>query len=883
MKGGVVTPLFPDLRTVFLVCCVANLVPSLGLLLVHATNRTHPGFRQWAFASLAAFASMLLLAASPAPGSLVTIILVNVTFFAYPLLLARGFRHFAGVPPQNWIARVVLLLVAALAFIFSRFQPNANLRVFLLSFLLVFLFLDCAQLVRREKHLVHPSVKVGLIAAFGLLVAWNLLRVPLAIGIPAWGVGPVAPAVIQAATMILLTAANIWICFGVMLLNFAHATESVRESEERFRLALHHSPIGMALVGLDGRWLEVNPALCRIVGRSREQMLGERFQSVTHPEDLTTDQELIHRLVTRQVPSYRREKRYVHQDGHTIWVQVDVSIIFNADGSPRHLVSQIVDVSERKRTEQALRESRSRLALALDTARLGHWDFDVASGRFTFDDSFFKLLGTSAEREGGPTMSAEAYASRFIPPEEAAVVADEVRLALATTDPHYTRQLEHHFRRADGSIGVMAVRFAIEKDAAGRTVRTFGLNQDVTDQIQAARQRKALEEQLRHAQKLEALGTLAGGIAHDFNNILTGIMGHLQLAEMDLPDDHTVQANLREAGRAARRARDLVARILTFSRRYPSERTSTPLGPVVREAVELLRASLPATIEIRTSIAEECPPVVCDPSQIHQLVMNLGTNSAHAMRDRTGRLEIELAVVAPDRVLQARHPQVLDRHRVRLTVRDTGAGMSGDVLEHIFEPFFTTKAPGEGTGLGLAMVHGIMEDHEGAIVVDSTVDRGTTVDLYFPTAESARRGEAAPSGGGAAPWREPFGRGRRIMLVDDDDAVLNVGQDILTRCGFIPETFSSPAAALEKFAAAPGECAAVISDLTMPGMTGVELALRLKAIRPGVPFLLASGYLHAEAHAGAQESGVTHFVRKPFDLDELVGRLREALDRGGAA
>jgi signal transduction histidine kinase/ActR/RegA family two-component response regulator len=746
-----------DLPTVNVVCCIVSLVVSLALLTVHASSRTYPGFQQWVGASLAAFAALALLAlinlnVLPAQP---TTLAINLVFFCFPVLLARGLRLFAGRPPQDWIAYVVAALVAGVAVFFSFVQPDANLRVFLLSLLLAALFADCALLVRHLRSFAHPLVKGGLIAAFGALSVWNLLRMPLALGVFSSDGTPVSPTSLALMTTLVVTAANIGISVGVILLNFARASET-------------------------------------------------------------------------------------------------------------------------------LREYQGKLAQAMDAAKLGHWEFEVASGMFTFDENFYHLLGTSSTREGGFRMHAADYARRFIPPEEAPVVAEEVRRAIETADPQYSRQLVHRFLRTDGSTRVMAVRIAIQKNAEGRTVRTYGLNQDITEQAESERQHRALEEQLRHAQKLDALGTLAGGIAHDFNNIITGIMGNLQLAEMELAEDHPARARLREADRAARRARDHVARVLTFSRRYQGDRAVIPLGPVVQEAVQLLRASLPANLEIHTRIAPGCPLVRCDTAQIHQVVMNLGTNAAHAMRGMTGRLDIELEPVQPDPALMEQHPQVNASHRVRLVVRDTGAGMDQTVLARIFEPFFTTKAPGEGTGLGLAMVHGIVKDHEGAITVSSAVGQGTAFTLYFPAQGDAAG--AAPASGSSPPLapNSPFGGGRRILLVDDDESVLAVGQGILRRCGFETEVFANPAAALQRFQEAPGIFSAVISDLTMPGMNGVELARKVRAVRADIPFILASGYLHSEAHGGAQESGVTHFVDKPFGLDEFAGKLRAALGQAPA-
>ncbi|SDR66467.1 PAS domain S-box protein [Opitutus sp. GAS368] len=871
---------FLDLPTTYFVCCVVNLALSLALVLVLFTSRTYPGFRQWVLASTSVFLSMAMLAMlnlellPPAPATL----LINLTFFAHPLLVAGGLRYFSGQPPRNWVAYVVMTLVAGIAIFFTYARPDPNARVFLLSLMLVPLFADCAGLVRRVKPFAHPAIKHSLIATFGLLSAWNLLRVPLGLGFISWNGHGVPAPILAAGTIIILTAANICISIGVILLNFARAQDSLHESEERFRSAMHHSPIGMSLVTLDGRWLEVNPALCAIVGYTREEMLNRDFQSVTHPDDLPADRSAIAQLVARQTASYQREKRYLHKDGRTVWVQVHVSLILTADGRPQYLVSQIVDVTERKKTEQALREHQTKLILAMDAAKLGHWEYEVTAGVLRIDENFCKLLGLQGTRKGGMQMKREEYVRRFIPPEESAGVAVELQRAIETADPHYSRQVEHRFLRADGSTGVMSVRMAIEKDATGRTVRAYGLSQDITEQTQAAQRQRALEEQLRHAQKLDALGTLAGGIAHDFNNILTGIMGNLQLAELELPANHPSLPRLREANRASQRARDHIARVLTFSRRYQGDRIAVPLGPIVHEAVQLLRASLPANIEIRTVIAADCPPVLCDATQIHQVLMNLGTNSAHAMRNTTGLLEISLHPVTPGQLLLEQYPQVDPSHRLRLTVRDTGAGMDQVVLSRLFEPFFTTKAPNEGTGLGLAMVHGIMRDHGGAITIESEVGRGTTFALYFPVATQTARGPAAASN---PPMHQQaaFGAGRRIMLVDDDEVILALGRDILRRFGFVPEVFADPLAALRRFESAPAEFAAIISDLTMPGMSGIELARHCEAIRPATPFILSSGYLDADAHGGAQASGVTHFVNKPFDLDEFLTKLRSALER----
>jgi PAS domain S-box-containing protein len=654
--------------------------------------------------------------------------------------------------------------------------------------------------------------------------------------------------------------------------------EALRQSEDRFRSAMQHSPIGMALVAPDGRWLEVNPSLCKIIGYRSSELLALDAQSVTHPEDLHLVMEAIHELLEGRADNFEKEMRYIHKDGREIWVQMNVSLITNPDGAPRHFVTQIQDVTGRRQAEFSLRNYQSKLGLAMDMAKLGHWEYDIGTSRFTFDQSFYKLIGTTIAREGGMWMSAEDYSRRFIPPDEISVVANETDKAVASNDPHFTRQLEHGFIRADGSTGVMSVRFAIVKDDAGRTVSTYGLNQDITEQRRAGQQRQNLEDQLRQSQKMEALGTLAGGIAHDFNNILTGIMGHLQLAELDLPEGHPALAMVRESSTASKRARDLVARILSFSRLERADRTESTLGPIVLEAVQLLRASLPSKIEIRCGIDSDCHSVRCDVAQIHQVIINLGTNAAHAMDNKSGVLTVDLRAVEPSPELQERYPQVKSNHTVCLTLRDTGCGMDRVLLKRIFEPFFTTKAFGQGTGLGLAIVHAIIQHHNGAITVESEPGIGTTFSLYFPGVGGRPTSPPSSPRSTTAADLIPFGRGRNILLVDDEAAVRSFGGDVLSRLGFNPTVLGHPAMALEAFRGAPASFCAVISDLTMPDMTGLELARHVLEIRPDIPFILASGYLNLEANEKARQSGVKCIIAKPFAMHELAARLRSVLN-----
>jgi CheY-like chemotaxis protein len=333
---------------------------------------------------------------------------------------------------------------------------------------------------------------------------------------------------------------------------------------------------------------------------------------------------------------------------------------------------------------------------------------------------------------------------------------------------------------------------------------------------------------------------------------------------------------LESADKASWRARDLIARILSFSRLGRDDRAPASLGAIVLEAAQLLRVGLAPDIDIRTEIDPQCPYVVIDPGQLHQVIMNLGTNGTQAMRERGGVLTVQLRSLAPSRALRERHPQVTAAHTVRLTLRDTGCGMEETVLKRIFEPFFTTKTLGHGTGLGLAMVHAIIKSHNGAIVVESALGVGTTFDLYFPAAES-QDAHSSPSLPSVRRDLVPFGKGRRILLVDDEDPVRTIGARLLERLGFQPVAYARPSEALEAYRAAPDSFAAVISDLTMPDMTGIELAQQVLKLRPHLPIILASGYLQLDAQKKARESGVRCVINKPFELLQLVAQIRSAL------
>jgi PAS domain S-box-containing protein len=402
-------------------------------------------------------------------------------------------------------------------------------------------------------------------------------------------------------------------------------------------------------------------------------------------------------------------------------------------------------------------------------------------------------------------------------------------------------------------------------DSSGRIVGQVSARRDVTRQLE-------LEGHAAQADKLEAIGTMAGGIAHDFNNILSAILGYTQMAMRKCPEDSAIHRDLQAVLLGSRRAADLVKQILTFSRHQQRAEQPVQVSLIVKEAAKFLRASIPATVEIRTDLRSDAV-VLAEPTDLHRIVINLCTNAALAMQDHGGLLELRLAEVTVDEAFASKHPGVSPGRFVRLTVRDTGHGMTREVQARIFEPFFTTRECGEGTGMGLAVVHGIVSRCHGAVTVESEPGRGTTFEIHLPLAE-----QSTPT---THPPAEPLlvGTGR-ILVVDDEPLVAAMVVDQLRELGYQATSRANGPEALEAFAADPGAIDLVVTDMTMPGMTGDVLARRLKELRPDLPVVLCTGYSDKISAETARAQGIDEFGMKPIAMTELSRLVRRALDRG---
>jgi PAS domain S-box-containing protein len=413
-------------------------------------------------------------------------------------------------------------------------------------------------------------------------------------------------------------------------------------------------------------------------------------------------------------------------------------------------------------------------------------------------------------------------------------------------------------------------------DAEGRLLGVALVFREISERVQAEQARRLLEQQLRNAQKMEAVGTLAGGIAHDFNNVLGAILGNTVLAEEELEPDHPVRPRLAHIGRAGQRARELVRQIMAFSRRQPQLLRRQALQPLVEECAALLRSTLPASAQLRMLLCDEPLHVLADATQVEQVLMNLCTNAWHALRGSSGRIGLTLDVYEGDAPegLAAGFGGWQPGRYARVTVSDNGCGMDAQTLQRVFEPFFTTKPKGEGTGLGLAVAHGIIAEHRGALTVSSTPGKGTRFEVLLPLVEG-KDSEAMPL---TLPARTPVqGRGRHVLYIDDDEVLVVTVEALLTRAGFRVTGFASPRAALQALRSTLRDVDIVVTDFNMPQLNGLDVAREVARVHPGLPVIVSSGYLSEDLRHGAQEAGVARLLNKEETYERLALLIDEVL------
>jgi PAS domain S-box-containing protein len=618
---------------------------------------------------------------------------------------------------------------------------------------------------------------------------------------------------------------------------------------------------------LDGVILSWNAAAERIFGYTAEEAVGRPVAMLLPADRLDEEVFILDRLRRGEaVQSFETER--VRKDGRLIQVSVTSSPVRDLDGRIVGASKIVRDITEARANVAALAQHQARLQDIVESAMDAIVTVDEAGKVVVFNRAACKMFGCPAASALGKTLD------HFLPERFRAGHAGRMREfgASGQSNRAMGRAGEIWGLRSDGE------EFPLEASIShvhldGGVLYTV-IMRDVSELKRARTERNALESQLREAQKMEAIGTLAGGIAHDFNNIIASILGNAGLAHEQLEAGHTCLPLIDQIERAASRARSVVRQILAFSRRQPQVRSSQPLRPIVDEALGLLRATLPSTAKLNAQLRGDGIRVVADSTQIHQVLLNLCMNAWQALRGSTGRIEVGMEASrldASEAMQLGALPAGLYAH---LWVQDTGCGMEEGVRARIFEPFFTTKPRGEGTGLGLSVVHGIVIDHLGGISVESVPGRGSTFHVYLP---------GLPAEAGAARLAQEMpapvdGRGSRVMYIDDDEVMVMMVDRLLARSGFVPTCFGEAQIALAALRANAAGFDVVVSDYNMPDMTGLDVARDVASIAPAVHVVITSGYIAADLQVQAEAAGITLFEKERTfeDLPSLLVGLLES-------
>jgi PAS domain S-box-containing protein len=640
--------------------------------------------------------------------------------------------------------------------------------------------------------------------------------------------------------------------------------ESLRVAEERAKLALLGTNAGVWDRDLVSGVIYRDAIYNDLLGYVPGEIEGlEGWLKLIHPDDKAEAEASLHAHLEGRADSYRCEYRMWHKDGRWVWM-LDRGKVVKRDPAGRALriVGTHTDITPRKTMEEQLRRSEE-LSLQLNQlARIGAWQVDMPSGRTTWAPEIYRLC----EVDLGFSPTVEKML-QFAAAESRPVFSEAMTRLLREGTPF---DLELSLQSARGNALWVRVLGRAELKA-GRPVRAFGVFQDISARRDSEEMRRNLESQLFQAQKMETLGTLAGGIAHDFNNLLTGILGYQDLALDTLLEMDPARNYLGQAREASLRARELIDQILTFSRQTGSEKLPVNLTQVAEDARRFLRATVPATISIEMESGPDCPRVLADSTQIHQVLLNLGSNAAHAMRAGGGVITIKLTTITLDENATGLPGSLAPGRYVRLDFSDTGHGMDEATLKRIFDPFFTTKEVGQGTGLGLSVVHGIMEAHKGAITVRSAPGQGTTFTLHLPEAQE----NSNEPGFTAGPI--PRGQGELIAVVDDEDIVRGFAQMALEKIGYRVAAFDSPAECLEVLRREHGKFSLLLTDQTMPVMKGIELASEVRSFAPQLPIVIMSGYFSRISPDKLAQIGQIALLSKPFTNDELGRTLHKAI------
>lgn len=645
------------------------------------------------------------------------------------------------------------------------------------------------------------------------------------------------------------------------IFKYEEREKELKQSEKKYKGLFDNAVVALYRTRIsDGKLIDINQRYAELAGYSSVESCKENFIASESYVDPNVRKKMVRELKKKgRIQNFEAQIR--SKNGEKFWVSFSAHIN-NEEG---YIEGVLIDITKRKRAEESLQEANNIInrspAVAFLWKNTEGWPVEYVS------ENVVDLFGYAKDE----FISGEVSYAEMIHPDDLEKVGNEVAMHSEKTDGNEFHHEPYRIITKMGDTKYIDDRTHIRRDENGTITHYEGVVLDISERVKVESEKERLQAELMQSHKMEAIGTLAGGIAHDFNNMLGIIIGNAELAMDILPDWNPARDNFEEIKIASLRAKDVVQQLLSFSRKTDHEKVPVNIGPIVSDVLKLLRSSIPTNIEIRKSISDNPGIIKADPTQIHQVMINLCTNAAHAMSENGGIMEVTLSSVEMSQNKNDCDGAFTQDRYIRITVSDTGHGIPEENLDKIFDPYFTTKEVGKGSGIGLSVVHGIVQDHKGLINANSEYGRGVTFSVFFPIVEEEPEfkmeiQETIPEGH------------ERVLLVDDEKSIVNMIGQMLERLGYTVMAKTSSLEALETLRNQPDEFDLIISDMTMPEMTGDKLAKEFLKINPDIPIILCTGFSERIKGATVNSLGIRALIMKPIERDKLAKTIRKVLD-----
>ena len=653
------------------------------------------------------------------------------------------------------------------------------------------------------------------------------------------------------------------VALGVLMVYFQKTRNDLQRSEKIHRAMIGNISDVIVIIDREGTITYNSPNVETWFGWRVEELIGSDGWAKIHPEDLERSMREFHILLEEDNAVKTIGFKLQCKDGTYKPVKLTGINLMN-DSVINGVLMNYHDISARQYAEDALKKEKVFTEMALNSQLDTFFLFEPAVGKAIRWNKAFKDVTGYSDEEIATLPAPAAYYS----PEDIERAVPFIQGVFE----HGTGTIELDMICKDGRKVVTEYKVSVVNDDDGQPKYLISIGRDITKRKEAERETERLETQLMQAAKFEAVGTLAGGIAHDFNNILGIIIGNAELAVDDVPEWNPAISNLVEIKTASMRARNVVRQLMSFSRKSDLQKKNILIQPIIEESVKFLRATIPTTITLTSQVKGNPGAILADPTQIHQILINLCTNAAHAMEEKGGHLAIEISDTHLDEEDTSKYLQASAGDYIQVSVSDTGAGIAPEIKERIFDPYFTTKDVDKGSGIGLSVVKGIISNHDGIINVYSETGKGTTVKVMFPAikdalSEKKSQDKSLPTGT------------ETILFVDDEEALIKMGCQIIERLGYHVEAFSSPVEAFSKFESQPEMFDLVMTDMTMPVMTGDKLIDAIRKIRPDIPVILCTGFSEKINREISGSLGISKYIEKPMNKYELSFIIRNVLDK----